>query len=158
MKLSSLALTVTIALSSTQTFAKEVVFKTVNNDFATLVCYAAATQGLSAAKALVAKNEINYSAYAQSVTCNGSSIRQFAKAYSKSSLGENKLQKTEKVALVAKDANLASQLCLDAVVNGEVAARAKFNMYDSVLCNSQDLSAFVRKFTDQEVVLRSSED
>lgn len=158
MKLSILALTATIALSSTQTFAKEVVFKTVNNDFATQVCYTAATQGLSAAKALVAKNELNYSAYAQSVTCNGSSIRQFAKAYSKSSLGENKLQKTEKVALVAKDANLASQLCLDAVVNGEVAARAKFNMYDSILCNSQDLSAFVRKFTDQEVVLRSSED
>lgn len=155
MKLSILALAATIALSSTSAFAKEVVFKTVNNDFATQVCYTAATQGLSSAKALVAQNDINYSAYAQSVTCNGSSIRQFAKAYSKSSLLEGKV---EKVALVAKDANLESQLCLDAVVNGEAAARAKFNMYDSVLCNRQNLSTFVRKFKDQEVELRSSED
>ncbi|MDG1122528.1 MAG: DUF3718 domain-containing protein [Glaciecola sp.] len=155
MKLSTLAIAATIALSSTSAFAKKVVFKTVNNDFATQVCFTAATQGYDSAKTLVKENDINFSAYAESVTCNGLSIRKFAKTYRTTS---TQVSKVEKIALVAKDANLESQLCLDAVVNGEQAARAKFNMYNKVLCNSQSLSVFVRKFKDQEVELRSSED
>lgn len=154
MKLSTLALTATLAFTSMSVFSKEIVFKTVNNNLETQVCYTAATAGLEAAKALVAAYDLNFNTYSESVTCNGSSIRSFANTYSKT----NAAAQQEKVALVAKDTNLESKLCLEAVINGEAAARAKFNIYDSVLCNSQKLSTFVRKFKDQDVELRTTED
>jgi len=155
MKLSTLAVAASLVMVSGSVFSKTVVLKPLDEKLETKVCYVAATDGLANAKKLVADNGMNYASYARSVTCNSLSISEFAKTYSKQEESEDEITK---VALVAKNANIESQLCLDAVVIGEDAARAKYDIYGSVLCNGRKLSSFVSRFENQDVELRISED
>lgn len=155
MKLSTLAVAASLVLVSASAFSKELVLKPVDDKIETQVCYVAATEGLAAAKSLMFQNSINYPNFARTVTCNSMTIAEFAKTYSKQ---DDTSSKVTKVALVAKNTRIESQLCLDAVVIGEDAARAKYDLYGEVLCNRQKLSTFVSKFDDQEVELRISED
>ena len=156
MKKLTLAVAATLAVLSSSAFAKNVVLKPVNQNIETQACYVAATEGLAATRTLLFKNNLSYASFARTVTCNDMSLAKFAKTYQQQD--EAKSDTVKQIALVAKNSNTASQLCLDAVVIGEDAARAKHDIYGSVLCNRQELSLFVSKFADQEVELLISED
>lgn len=156
MKLSTLAVTAILTLATSSVFAKDVVLKAVDTNFETKVCFTAASEGLSAAKSLVRQNDLSYGAFARAVSCNGLSIAQFAKQYGEET--EITEVKGTRFALVAKNRTTESQLCLDAVVIGEEAARDKHDIYGEIICNRQDLSDFVESFENKEVEVRITED
>ena len=155
MKFSTLAVAATLVLASGSALAKNVVFKPVNDNFETQVCLTAATEGLAAAKTLVSSNDMNYVSFSRTVTCNDQSIAEFANSHATQEASSGK---ATRIALKAKNTNVESQLCLDAVVIGEDAARAKYDVYGEVLCNRRSLSSFVSRYADQEVELRTTED
>ncbi|MFC4700208.1 hypothetical protein ACFO4O_08580 [Glaciecola siphonariae] len=157
------ALTTLLALSflapstvfAAPTAASNVVLKPVNNNLETQVCYVAATKGLNAAKLFVAKQDMTFSSFSRSVTCNGVSIEDFANKYAvKSNANEEAIkQQLSTYKLVALD-NKESQLCVDAVVLGEQRARAKHGIDDEVVfCNSKTLGSFARSFRNKNVTL-----
>jgi hypothetical protein len=158
---SSIAVAITLTLASTQTLAKNVVLKPSDQSVATLACYAAATESLNAAKVIVRENGINFGIFRDSVKCNGLSLNRFAKKYSVQA--DNTKPKSEtlpevitRVALVPQDANVESQLCLDAVEMGERAARSKHAIRTPVLCNNLNLADFIRSFSQHEVMVRNT--
>lgn len=152
----------TFTLASASSMAKDVVLKPINETLETQACYLAATEGLDSAKAIVRKNRLDFAKFKATVTCNGLSLHDFAYEYGKKEttvVAETEQNKTaSRVALVATNTDIASQLCLDAVVMGERAARAKYDVQESVSCNNYDLSTFVRLFDEQEVVIKNIAD
>lgn len=145
------------SLSSFSTIAEtqEVRFKAVDQNLETQVCLKAATEGLAAAKTLVSQNDINFSFFNKSVTCNGESIRSFANLYFKSAEEADEVNKPKMVAVKAKNSNVESQLCLDALLIGEEQARQKHDLQGvAVICNNKPLSVFVRNFERQNLTVR----
>lgn len=155
MKLLLSASTIAIALTlSAAASAKTVVLKPINQNIETQACLVAATQGISAAKELVRANNINFIEFTSTLSCNGMSLSQFARE-----LGTQRKQTSEtstRIALVAKNSNAESQLCLDAVTMGEQKARAKHAIDTPVLCNGQNLPVFLRSFKNQDVEVRNT--
>lgn len=160
MKLSTIATTALITLASSYTFANDVVFKATDDSIASQACVAAATGGLRAVKDLVIENNINYNDFRSRVSCNSMSLTRFARTYaSQNIVSESEEAKApEFVRLVAKTQAVESQLCVDAAVMGEQAARAKHNVLDRVTCNGKVLSRFVKTLEDKEVELVLTED
>ena len=157
---SSIALAITLSLTSVVATANNVVLKPINENIETQACYTAATQGLNAAKELVSKENINFGIFKNSVTCNGLSLVDFAQQYGEQSGEQNaKSEATEtRIVLVAKNTNVESQLCLDAITMGERAAREKHAIDLPVTCNNLDLADFVRSYKKQEVLVRTTAD
>lgn len=157
MKLSTLAIALTLAACTGSAFAKEVVFKPILENFETQVCLTAATEGLNASKALILENEQRYSTFTSSLTCNGLSLASFANKYTQ--VEEQAPKNTKPVTLIAKNTNIASKVCLDALVMGETKARQKHNITkDHISCNNQNISRFVRRYSNETVIVRNSED
>ena len=162
MKLLLTASTIAIALtmSAGTATAKTVVLKPINQNLETQACYVAATESMKAAKELVLASGVSFSEFRKTVTCNDMSLRDFANAYSQETEenSQDNNEKTTRIALVAKNANVESQLCLDAVTMGEQAARALHAINEPVACNGRDLSVFLRSFKNQQVEVRSIAD
>ncbi|MDT0593393.1 DUF3718 domain-containing protein [Glaciecola petra] len=136
------------AIAETQEFK----FKAVDQNLETQVCLKAATEGLASAKQLVSENDINFSFFNKTVTCNGESLKSFANLYYKSAVDVNE---PKVVAVRAKNANVESQLCLDALIIGEEQARQKHDLQGvEVTCNDKPLSIFVRKFERQNLTVK----
>ena len=153
-KLSTLAaLSAITLLSAGSSFANtaNVTFKPLNESLETQACLTAATEGLSAARKLVRENDINFGIFNKAVTCNGMKLAAFANTYF-----EQENQDAPKVvAIRAKNTNVESQLCLDAVLMGEEQARQKHDLLGvSVICNNKPLSSFVRSMNRDNVVVK----
>jgi len=157
MKLSTIATTALITLASSFTFANDVVFKATDDSIASQACVAAATGGLRAVKDLVIENNINYNDFRSTVSCNAMSLTRFARTYASQNI-VSEAEAPEFVRLVAKTETVESQLCVDAAIMGEQAARAKHNVLDRVTCNGKVLSRFVKTLEDKEVELVLTED
>jgi hypothetical protein len=154
MKLSTTAITLALALSTSSTFASGVVFKPVLENLETQVCLTAATKGLSASKDLIADNKLNYSTYTSTLTCNGSSLSDFAEKYAQQT--SIKPEVTVSTMLVAKTLNSASKTCIDALVIGEEKAREKYGIIDEpISCNNQTISSFVSRYSKDNVIVKS---
>lgn len=157
MKLLTIALSVSLTVSSLSSMANNVVFKPTNNNLATQACYLAATQGMSAVKALVKNEHINFGLFKSVVSCNDLSLTKFANKYQPQIVEETKLVLAPTVALIAKNSSVESKVCLDALVIGEQRSRRMHNLEKyNITCNNQDIKTFVRKYKKQNVVVRNS--
>ncbi|GLR72110.1 hypothetical protein [Agaribacter marinus] len=158
MKTSTLILSAALTFTALSVSANQVEFEKVNNNLETEACYTAATKGMNATKEIVQKSKVSFAVFKNSVMCNGMRINEFAAKYfdKKSSITEKKT--IQVVALSALDRSPESQLCLDAVVMGEKAARSKHNMRNTnVVCNGKSLSHFLKTFKNRKVVLDTDE-
>ncbi|NVK57047.1 MAG: DUF3718 domain-containing protein [Alteromonadaceae bacterium] len=152
MKLSTLAITFTLALTSAQTFAQKVVFKPAMDNLETKACLTAANDGYFAARKLIRKSGLDFATFSATVSCNGVSLKKFASQYV-----DNTDTAASSFALVAKDGDVATQACLAALSIGETEALAKFNLKgETIFCNSKSMSTFVRRYNTQNVVVREN--
>ena len=129
-------------------------FKALDQSLETQVCIMAATEGLDAAKKLVRKKDINFGLFNQSVSCNGKSIKSFAKTYFEEE-AQQEISAQKVVAVRAKNSSIESQLCIDAVMLGEEQAREKHGLQGvNVLCNNQPLSVFVYNINKKDMLVK----
>ena len=165
MKLLSLGLTFALSAISLSSTAKTITFKAVDDTLATQACYLAAKEGLSAARALVKKEKVNFNTFKLDVSCNDMSLTKFAKKYQAKITAENTLESSVKsiveskptLTLVAKNNSPASMICIDALVIGEQQAREKYGIkYESIICNNAEIKSFVRKYQTQNFIVRNS--
>lgn len=152
MKLSSMVLAFTFAVTSVHSFAQDVRLNPVNQKIETQACYTAATEGYTAATKLIRNNGFNSKAFSASIRCNGVSLRQFAELYS----NVEAPQHDKIITLVAKDQDVASKACLDALTMGTERALIKHGLKgETIMCNSKILSDFVRQYKSEKVVVRT---
>ncbi len=143
---SSLAMFATHSVSS-------VSFEKSNNNLETKACYAAATQGIEAAKALIGLSNISYNSFKNNVMCNGMKIDAFAGKYHKTEV-QNKVVKI--VAMNQMNQSVESRLCLDAISMGEDAARRKYNLRsEAISCNGKRISQFLKSFKGAKVLTQA---
>lgn len=151
MKFSTFAIAITFSVASLQAVAQNVILKPVDEKFETQVCYLAATEGYAEAKQLIRSRNESVSEFAASVTCNGDRLKAFAHKYANNKITEDAVT----VELVAKDSDIASQACVEAISIGEEDARAKYSLEgEQILCNYKEMSEFVRKYDTENVVVR----
>ena len=150
MKLLSVATAMTLTFATATTMAKTVVLKPLDQNLETQACYTAATQGIDAAKTLVKEHNIRFSLFKNTVTCNGLRLVDFAHEFGEQEEKSGNI--VTRIALVAVNTNVESQLCLDAVTMGEKKARNKHDIYAPVICNNLNLPDFVRSFKKREIV------
>jgi hypothetical protein len=80
------------------------------------------------------------SRFSQSILCNGEDIRDIAKKET-----FNKVT-TTKVEVFAKDAQQETQLCMTALKQGLAPVRQKIGNLDSLKCNGQKVTDFVKRY------------
>lgn len=148
MKMSTFAIALTFTIASVQAMAQNVTLKPVDTNFETEACYTAATLGYDAAKKLVRSNGLNFTEFKTSVSCNGEDIKSFAQRYASAPVPAT-------ITIVAKDADIASKACVEAIQIGEAKARAKYNLEgETIICNHRDMSEFVKKYNAEKVVIQ----
>ncbi len=102
---------------------------------------------------LIRSKGFNAEEFSASVRCNGESLRTFAYMYKNNKATEN----AKTVALVAKNQDVASQACLEALSVGKEAALAKFGLEgENIICNHKTMSDFVREYSVENVVVRTA--
>lgn len=151
-----LALSLSLSTFTHMSEAANVKFKAMDDSFASQVCIVAATDGINSARTLVTKQGHSFKEFAASLTCNGKSLRNFSKSWE----ADKQTETTEKqVKLVVKNNNPESQLCLDALVMGEEAARVKYDAkFENIICNDRTLASFLRQYSNQDVIVASVND
>ena len=153
MKLSTFAIALTLSVAATQSFAKDVVLKPINDNIETQACLTAAEDGFGPALRLIRSKGFNAEEFSASVRCNCESLRTFAYMYKNNKATEN----AKTVALVAKNQDVASQACLEALSVGKEAALAKFGLEgENIICNHKTMSDFVREYSAENVVVRTA--
>jgi hypothetical protein len=157
MKLLTVLTSATLFMFSASVFSKNVTFEKIGDNLETQACYTAATKGLSAARFLVRKNNIDFNNFKHNVLCNGERLTVFAVRYARARAGDPSLQKdvVKVVSLSTLDRSVESQLCFDAVMLGEQKAREKHNLRSSnLMCNGTDVSSFLKSFRNIKVIAR----
>ncbi|MDO6566409.1 DUF3718 domain-containing protein [Alteromonas sp. 1_MG-2023] len=150
MKLSTFAIALISSVASLHAFAQDVRLNPVNQNIETQACYTAATEGYTAAKRLIRENGLNVESFSASLLCNDVSLRKFADLYSNKTAPEAKA-----ITLVAKNEDIASQACLDAVSIGTEKALVKHGLVgETIICNHKEMSAFARAYSTESVVVR----
>ncbi|MBU3021653.1 DUF3718 domain-containing protein [Aestuariibacter sp. A3R04] len=157
MKLSTVALALTLSVAATQTFAKSLVLKPLNDNIETQACLTAANEGYQQALRLVRSKGLNSEEFAASVRCNGVTLHTFANMYKTKETPADNTAEARTIALVAKNRDIASQACLEALSSGKEAALAKFGLEgESIICNYKSLNDFVREYSADNVIVRTS--
>ncbi len=153
MKLSTFAIALTLSVAATQSFAKDVRLKPVDNNIETQACLTAATEGYGASIRFIRNNGFNAEEFSATLRCNGESLRTFAFMFKNNEETVN----AKTVALVAKNQNAASQACLEALTIGKDAALVKYGLEgENIICNRQKISDFVRQYSAENVVVRTT--
>jgi hypothetical protein len=155
MKLSIVLATATLFMFTASATSKNVTFEKSNESLETQACYTAAKKGLSATRALVRKNNIDFNHFKHNVLCNGERLTVFAVKHVRSRAGDPSLRKevVKIVSLSTLDRSIESQLCFDAVMLGEQQAREKHNLRSTKLtCNGKELSTFLKSFRNIKVI------
>ena len=157
MKLSTFALALTLSVVGTQSFAKDQVLKPLNDNIETQACLTAANEGYTQALRFVRSQGFNSDEFSASVRCNGVTLHSFANMYkTKKAAAENNAE-AKTIALVAKDQDVASKACLEALSVGKRAALAKFGLEgENIICNYKSMNEFVREYSADNVVVRTS--
>lgn len=149
-------MTLSISATSLSSMANEVVFKPTNDNIATQACYLAVTEGLSASEALVKAENIDFGIFKVTVSCNGLSLTRFTKKYQQP-ISEELALDDPTITLIAKNNDPESMVCVEALVIGEQQARTKHNVEgESIMCNSKDIKTFVRKYQNQNFIVRNA--
>ncbi|MFC4698860.1 DUF3718 domain-containing protein [Glaciecola siphonariae] len=135
--------TLTLGLSAAAGVSNASDFAKTNDNFETQICYAAATEGLSGAEALVQSKGLSFRTFKKSVNCNGLSLAAFAKQYAKRNANDKDKVKLE---LVATNNDVESKICIEALTRGmdKTVAKYKINK-DYIRCNGKPLPRFVNE-------------
>jgi len=122
-------------ITSTQASASNINFLAKNSSIETNICITAAEYGFAAAKFEAKKlgvKPLNFN----TLTCNGESVKAFAKSFKISTV-----KATKQVVLVPGNSSKATQLCVQAVSNG-VSSIGK--EAQQLSCNGKSVSRFVK--------------
>lgn len=153
MKLSTFAIAFTLSVAAAQSFAKDVRLQPVNNNVETQACLTAAKEGFGPALRFIRNSGYNVEEFNASLRCNGESLRTFAYMYKNNK--ETNAAKT--IALVARNKDVASQACLEALTIGKDAALVKYGLEgENIICNHKNINDFVRKYSVENVVVRAN--
>lgn len=160
MKTVKMLLSASLIFAAHSSIASSVEFVKTTDNLETQACYAAASEGLNAAKKVLRAKKISFSQANERVMCNGLSMTKFASKYEALRQQDNDEVTTVRiVALSAMDQSKESQLCLDAVSMGEHAARAKHRMQSaSVKCNGQNIKQFLKSFKSVKLVSNNNQE
>ena len=109
------------------------------------LCVLSANEGFSAARKLAAKHNVYLSRFSQSIMCNGQDIRDIAKKDSTNNIIENKVE------VFAKDAQQETQLCMTALKQGLAPVRQKIGNLNSLKCNGQKVTDFVKRYQNAAI-------
>ena len=109
------------------------------------LCVLSANEGFSAARKLAAKHNVYLSRFSQSIMCNGQDIRDIAKKDSTNNITENKVE------VFAKDAQQETQLCMTALKQGLAPVRQKIGNLNSLKCNGQKVTDFVKRYQNAAI-------
>lgn len=77
--------------------------------------------------------------------CNGQDIRDIAKKDSTNNITENKVE------VFAKDAQQETQLCMTALKQGLAPVRQKIGNLNSLKCNGQKVTDFVKRYQNAAI-------
>ena len=135
-------------LLSTQTLAlsNDVKFVAADTDLATDLCLVAAKDGYFAAKVAV-KNSADISINElPTVSCNGLSIKRFAKKFATVEVESVDINKVN-YQFKAIDDSEATQICYVAAQQGiKQAKELAGSNADAIICNGRSLTSFARKY------------
>ena len=127
-------------LASTTVSAQSNTYFSEDNNIESKLCVLSANEGFTAARKEAALHGVYLSRFSQSILCNGEDIRDIAKKET-----FNKVT-TTKVEVFAKDAQQETQLCMTALKQGLAPVRQKIGNLDSLKCNGQKVTDFVKRY------------
>ncbi|WP_394190543.1 exonuclease III [Pseudoalteromonas atlantica] len=109
------------------------------------LCSISANEGFSAARKVASKHGIFLSRYSQSILCNGEDIRSIAKKV------EMKNRDVKMIQVFAENDQTETQLCITAVQKGLEPVRAKIGNLNSLRCNGEVVTDFVKRFQNAAI-------
>ena len=132
-------------LVSSSVSAQSNTYFSQDNSIESQLCVLSANEGFSAARKLAAKHNVYLSRFSQSIMCNGQDIRDIAKKDSTNNIIENKVE------VFAKDAQQETQLCMTALKQGLAPVRQKIGNLNSLKCNGQKVTDFVKRYQNAAI-------
>lgn len=132
-------------LASSSVSAQSNTYFSQDSSIESKLCVLSANEGFSAARKLAAKHNVYLSRFSQSIMCNGQDIRDIAKKDSTNNITENKVE------VFAKDAQQETQLCMTALKQGLAPVRQKIGNLNSLECNGQKVTDFVKRYQNAAI-------
>jgi hypothetical protein len=127
-------------LATTTASAQSNTYFSKDNKLESKLCVLSANEGFSAARKEAAQYGVFLSRFSKSILCNGEDIRDIAKPVTLSNTS------IENVEIFAKDAEQETQLCIAALKQGLAPVRQKIGNLNSLKCNGQKVTEFVKRY------------
>lgn len=134
----ALLVSTTVSAQSNSYFSKD-------NKIESKLCVLSANEGFTAARKVAAQHGVFLSRFSSSILCNGVDIRDIAKKETASKVTKAKVE------VFAKDAQQETQLCLTALKQGLAPVRQKLGNVDSLKCNGQTVTEFVKRYQNAAI-------
>jgi hypothetical protein len=109
------------------------------------LCSISANEGFSVARKVASKHGVFLSRYSQSILCNGEDIRSIAKKI------EMKNRDVKLIEVFAENDQTETQLCITAVKKGLEPVRAKIGNLNSLRCNGEVVTDFVKRYQNAAI-------
>ncbi|MBH0027046.1 exonuclease III [Pseudoalteromonas sp. SWN29] len=135
----------TALLVSATASAQSNTYFSQDNKIESKLCVLSANEGFSAARKEAAQHGVYLSRFSKSILCNGEDIRDIAKKTTLSSAS------AEKIEVFAKDAQQETQLCMTALKQGLEPVRQKIGNLNSLKCNGQNVTEFVKRYQNAAI-------
>ncbi|MBH0029838.1 MULTISPECIES: hypothetical protein [unclassified Pseudoalteromonas] len=135
----------TALLASATASAQSNTYFSQDNKIESKLCVLSANEGFSVARKEAAQHGVYLSRFSKSILCNGEDIRDIAKKTTLSNAS------VEKVEVFAKDAQQETQLCMTALKQGLAPVRQKIGNLNSLKCNGQKVTEFVKRYQNAAI-------
>lgn len=135
----------TALLASATASAQSNTYFSQDNKIESKLCVLSVNEGFSVARKEAAQHGVYLSRFSKSILCNGEDIRDIAKKTTLSNAS------VEKVEVFAKDAQQETQLCMTALKQGLAPVRQKIGNLNSLKCNGQKVTEFVKRYQNAAI-------
>ncbi|ALQ08344.1 MULTISPECIES: hypothetical protein [Pseudoalteromonas] len=132
-------------LASTTVSAQSNSYFSKDNKIESKLCVLSANEGFSAARKEAAQHGVFLSRFSQSILCNGEDIRDIAKKGTTAEVIKTKVE------VFAKDTQQETQLCMTALKQGLAPVRQKIGNLNSLKCNGQKVTDFVKRYQNAAI-------
>ncbi|ATG77417.1 MULTISPECIES: hypothetical protein [Pseudoalteromonas] len=132
-------------LASTTVSAQSNSYFSKDNKIESKLCVLSANEGFSAARKEAAQHGVFLSRFSQSILCNGEDIRDIAKKGTTTEVIKTKVE------VFAKDTQQETQLCMTALKQGLAPVRQKIGNLNSLKCNGQKVTDFVKRYQNAAI-------
>ncbi|GAB0109592.1 exonuclease III [Pseudoalteromonas distincta] len=132
-------------LASSTVSAQSNTYFSKDNKIESKLCVLSANEGFSAARKEAAQHGVFLSRFSQSILCNGQDIRDIAKKEATSTTAKVKFE------VFANDTQQETQLCMTALKQGLTPVRKKIGNLDSLKCNGQKVTDFVKRYQNAAI-------